>query len=120
MNITRKTWVSAGVVGVILVGGVSVTAAASAGRIGADTGQGAGQGSGQGADRIPAAPEATGRPTGSPPSPQATSEPPQGSVVSRDLNPEPGHVARYWTEQRMREARPLPMPAVDGPATVNN
>lgn len=116
MNITRRTWVSAGVVGVILVGGVSVTAAASAGRIGADTGQGPEQDAG----RIPAAPAATGRPADSPPTPQATSEPPQGAVVSRDLNPEPGHVARYWTEQRMREAKPLPMPAVDGPVKVNN
>lgn len=34
MNVTRKTWVSAGIVSLVLAGGISVTAAAASGGIG--------------------------------------------------------------------------------------
>ncbi|GAA3072331.1 hypothetical protein [Streptosporangium carneum] len=109
MHITRKTWVSAGIVSAILAGGVSVTAAASAGH--AD--RSAGRDADRSATPVPAASPRTDPPaTDAPPASQPTSVPPDDSVVSRDVNPDPGQVTTYWTEQRLREANPFPMPEV--------
>ncbi|NUW38840.1 hypothetical protein [Nonomuraea rhodomycinica] len=96
MDQTRKMWASAAVVGVIVVGGVSVAAAASAGRlekvsketkavVQVDPGQVA---------------ELAGQTPG--PSPDA--------VVSHDVNPDPDAVLDYWTDERMEDAEPMPMP----------
>ncbi|MER7209628.1 hypothetical protein ABT340_21405 [Streptosporangium sp. NPDC000239] len=122
MHITRKALVSAGVVGVILVGGVSVTAAASAGRVEkiwrvVESGSGPAVSP---ATRQTAQPQADddasrSEPT-SAPSSAPTSAPDDGSVVSRDVNPDPGSVTTYWTEQRLQEASPFPMPEADDPA----
>lgn len=106
MNITRRTWVSAGVVSAILVGGVSVAAAATAGRA-----------SGVDGPVNPAPPAARqAEPPASDTTATAprTSRPPDGSVVSREVNPDPAHVARYWTKERLREAEPFPMPVAEG------
>ncbi|NUW32913.1 hypothetical protein HTZ77_15930 [Nonomuraea sp. SMC257] len=108
MDQTRKMWASAAVVGVIVVGGVSVAAAASAGRlekvsketkavVQVDPGQVA---------------ELTGQ----------TPAPSPDTVVSRDVNPDPDAVLDYWTDKRMEDAEPMPMPegepvkVTEGPA----
>ncbi|MEV7010880.1 hypothetical protein [Streptosporangium sp. NPDC051022] len=135
MHITRRTWVSAGLVSAILAGGISVTAAASAGRIDrgvgrdAETGE-AGVGSGTGPARTPEADGPGGAVEGADPTapprtdpsdvpPVFRTTPPDDTVVSKEVNPDPGEVTTYWTEQRMQEAKPFPMPAVEGPVDVN-
>ncbi|MBN6057739.1 hypothetical protein JYK22_37800, partial [Nonomuraea sp. RK-328] len=108
MDQTRKMWASAAVVGVIVVGGVSVAAAASAGRL----------------EKVSKETEAvvqvdSGRVaelTGQTPSPD--------TVVSRDVNPDPDAVLDYWTDERMEDAEPMPMPegepgkVTEGPSGV--
>ncbi|MFF0578185.1 superantigen-like protein SSL4 [Streptosporangium saharense] len=113
MRTTRKTWVSAGVVGLVLAGGISVTAAASASR----------------AEKVPAVEETAPVPAVQPDTPSAVQQPqddvappseqpstPDRSVVSRDVNPDPGSVTTYWTEQRLQKADPFPMPEANDPA----
>ncbi|GGK82371.1 hypothetical protein Ppa06_47470 [Planomonospora parontospora subsp. parontospora] len=110
MKPTRKTWVSAGVVAVVLTGGVSVAAAASAG--------GAGRAGGPVPAIEPNEPVPAGSAPPAAPVPPASPEPTgpvEDFVVSEEVNPEPEKVARYWTEHRMEEARPMPMPVVEGP-----
>ncbi|WP_433257288.1 hypothetical protein ACQPYK_20000 [Streptosporangium sp. CA-135522] len=108
MRLTRGTWVSAGIVSVVLAGGISVAAAASAGRI--DKGQ----------DPAPALegnrPSSRHSPGSSPSQGTAapSEDPAKDYVVSREINPDPQKVTGYWTEERLREADPLPMPAVEG------
>ncbi|MEU1391611.1 MULTISPECIES: hypothetical protein [unclassified Nonomuraea] len=98
MNQTRKMWASAAVVGVIVVGGASVAAAASAGKLDAV------------ARETRAVVEQTS-PTGRPvPSPGDT----EGVVVSTEVNPDPREVIDYWTDKRMEEAEPMPMPEGTG------
>ncbi len=112
MHITRKTWVSAGIVSAILAGGISVTAAASAGRVDRTVG-GSPEGS---VEPAPAASRKAEPPaTDAPPAWQQTPSPTEGFIISKDVNPDPGQVTSYWTEQRMREASPLPMPEVENP-----
>ncbi|MER7132968.1 hypothetical protein [Streptosporangium saharense] len=114
MRITRKTWVSAGVVGVVLAGGISVTAAASAGR--AEKVPGVGETAPVHAVP-PNTPSAGRQPqddTAASPSEQPST--PDRSVVSRDVNPDPGAVTTYWTERRLQKADPFPMPEADDPA----
>ncbi|MEV8631623.1 hypothetical protein AB0395_08200 [Streptosporangium sp. NPDC051023] len=112
MHITRKTWVSAGIVSAILAGGISVTAAAAA-RGDRETGI---EGS---ADPVSAVPPGSVSPTPdsqvteTPPTSEQTPPPRDGSVVSRDVNPDPEQVTTYWTKQRLQEANPFPMPEVD-------
>jgi hypothetical protein len=89
MNQTRKMWASAAVVGVILVGGVSIAAAASAGRL-----------------------EKVGKETKAVVEQIPSTAPSDGSVVSKQLNEDPAKVAEYWTDKRMEDAQPMPMPEV--------
>lgn len=108
MNQTRKMWASAAVVGVILVGGASVAAAASAGRlerVGKETRAVVEKdpSTQTPADEIPA-----GRIAELTPAP----EPSDGTVVSKELNPDPQKVIEYWTDKRMEDAQPMPMPEV--------
>ncbi|GAA3152469.1 hypothetical protein GCM10010466_49320 [Planomonospora alba] len=114
MKPTRKTWVSAGVVAVILTGGASVTAAASAAGIG---------GTGDPAPAVePGLPAPEGAAPPSPTVPPAAPEPTapaEDYVVSTEVGPDPEKVARYWTEQRLDAAQPMPMPVVEGPADVS-
>lgn len=97
MKATRRMWISAAVVGVVLAGGASVAATAAtdqAGRLG----------------RQPGAEPSSGpadRPRQSPPAGE------DGSfIVSRELNADPERVGKFWTPERMEGAEPLPMPAV--------
>lgn len=121
MDQTRKMWASAAVVGVIVVGGVSIAAAASAGRLDqvaketravvekAET-------SGQ-----PAAPDTRATQPSTQPSEQApqpvdqlteATRAPEDVVVSQEVNPDPGKVLEYWSDDRLEEAQPMPMPEV--------
>ncbi|MFG1695069.1 hypothetical protein [Nonomuraea sp. NPDC049309] len=95
MDQTRKMWASAAVVGVIIVGGASVAAAASAGKLD------------QVARETRAEMEKVS-PSGEQPGPES-SEP---AVVSTEVNPDPQTVLRYWSDQRMEDAQPMPMPEV--------
>ncbi|MEV3982787.1 hypothetical protein [Nonomuraea sp. NPDC049758] len=106
MNQTRKMWASAAVVGVIVVGGASVAAAASAGKLDAvarETRAVVDQRADQSAEQT----SPTGRPV---PSPGDT----EGVVVSTEVNPDPREVIDYWTDKRMEEAEPMPMPEGTG------
>jgi hypothetical protein len=95
MNQTRKMWASAAVVGVIVVGGASVAAAASAGKL----------------DQV--ARETRAVVEKAPPSAQPSQETTEDdSVVSTEINPDPEKVIEYWSEQRMEDAQPMPMPEV--------
>ncbi|GAA2413805.1 hypothetical protein [Nonomuraea africana] len=95
MNQPRKMWVSAAAVGVIVVGGVSVAAAASAGRL-----------------------EKVSQETKVVVTPTPSSRPAEGQepdeVVSHEVGQDPQEAADYWTETRMEEAEPMPMPEVNG------
>ncbi|TDC88618.1 hypothetical protein E1292_45470 [Nonomuraea deserti] len=98
MDQTRKMWASAAVVGVIVVGGASIAAAASAGKLS------------QVDEETRAVVEQA-----SPSSRPETSTPdPTGEdvVVSREVNPDPRQVIEYWTGERMEDADPMPMPEV--------
>jgi hypothetical protein len=114
MNQTRKMWASAAVVGVILVGGASVAAAASAGRlervdketravVEEEPFSQPSSSTQNSADEIPA--DRIAGLTASP-------EPSDGTVVSKELNPDPEKVIEYWTDKRMEDAQPMPMPEV--------
>ncbi|WP_327092819.1 hypothetical protein OIE66_19920 [Nonomuraea sp. NBC_01738] len=107
MNQTRKMWASAAVVGVVLVGGVSVTAAASAGRL--DQARGEMRAVVEMGEK---APPAQGPVTRSGPEGGAGDGTEDGIVVSKDVNPDPGEVVDYWTDKRMEDAQPMPMPEV--------
>ncbi|MEV4289673.1 hypothetical protein AB0K40_29570 [Nonomuraea bangladeshensis] len=96
MDQTRKMWASAAVVGVIVAGGISIAAAASAGRLD------------QAAEETRAvvegpAPQSSGGPSGGPD---------DGVVVSEEVNPDPDEVFEYWSDDRMEGAEPMPMPVV--------
>ncbi|NRQ39019.1 hypothetical protein HII36_45445 [Nonomuraea sp. NN258] len=105
MNQTRKMWASAAVVGAIVVGGVSVAAAASAGRL-----ENAGQ---QTKVTVRNTTPATA-PQSGPPATQSSAAPEttDGIVVSTEVNPDPGEVVEFWTGERMEGAQPMPMPEV--------
>jgi hypothetical protein len=132
MNQTRKMWASAAVVGAIVAGGVWVAAAASAGRL-----EQVGDETGAVVARIPSGePEPSGPqpvlPTGqvsgqvpgydgtnrrlseltstSQPQPQPSDD---GVVVSKEFD-DPGAAVDYWTDKRMEDAQPMPMPEVPG------
>ncbi|MEV4305436.1 hypothetical protein [Nonomuraea sp. NPDC049624] len=110
MNQTRKMWASAAVVGVIVVGGASVAAAASAGKLDAvarETRAVVDQQVDQAADPAAEQTSPTGRPAPSPGDPE-------GVVVSTEVNPDPREVIDYWTDKRMEEAEPMPMPEGTG------
>ncbi|MDA0635640.1 hypothetical protein OUY22_19650 [Nonomuraea sp. MCN248] len=94
MNQSRKTWASAAVVGVVVAGGVWVAAAASAGRL----------------DQVRESTRAVVEqgPSEQGPSPSA----PADVVVSTEINPDPEDVLRYWSDERLEDAQPMPMPEV--------
>ena len=92
MNQTRKTWVSAAVVGVVLVGGVSVAAAASAGGIDQARRD---QGRESRARRRP--PVQSGR------RPGTSSRPPRTASWCPRSSSRPGQVVGYWTDDRLEE-----------------
>jgi hypothetical protein len=98
MNQTRKMWASAAVVGVIVAGGASVAAAASAGKLDAVAKE---------TRAVVEKAEPSGRPA---PAPDGT----DGVVVSKEVNPDPREVIDYWTDKRMEGAEPMPMPEVTG------
>jgi hypothetical protein len=112
MNPTRKLWISAGVVGAILAGGISVAAAAASGRV--DTTARVGQesessktyGPGEAPGQIPG-PEV-------PKNAEPTRSPKDFVVNNGNMNPDPKKVAQYWTEKRMEQAEPLPIPVITG------
>ncbi|GGO63620.1 hypothetical protein [Nonomuraea cavernae] len=104
MNRSRRMLASAAVVGVIVVGGVSVAAAASAGRlqqVGEETGAVLEKASPSGGPLTDQMTELTSSP-----------EPSDGFVVSKEVNPDPDAAGDYWTEDRMEDAEPMPMPEV--------
>ncbi|MCK2219295.1 hypothetical protein MF672_036695 [Actinomadura sp. ATCC 31491] len=107
MDQTRKMWASAAVVGVIVAGGVSIAAAASAGRL----------------DRVSEQTRAVvggTSPSGAPGQPAATpSGTDDGVVVSEEVNPDPDEVLRYWSDDRMEGAEPMPMPVVTESGTFH-
>ncbi|MGC5016034.1 hypothetical protein ACLQ2R_35160 [Streptosporangium sp. DT93] len=120
MNVTRRTWVSAGVVGLVLAGGISVTAAAAAG--GVERALGTERVREPVSEPAPVAPHDP-LPSGQPrpsqePSPTTTSPPAEDYVISREINPDPEKIVGYWTEDRLEEAEPFPMPIVEGPLRV--
>ncbi|MEU7003408.1 hypothetical protein [Nonomuraea sp. NPDC046570] len=102
MNQTRKMWVSAGVVGVILVGGATIAASASAGRLEKVS------------EEMRAVVEKN--PPLREPAPSADPEsvtPSDDDVVSHEVEDDPGKVTEYWTDDRMEHAEPMPIPEVD-------
>ncbi|MCT9930317.1 hypothetical protein N5079_08775 [Planotetraspora sp. A-T 1434] len=105
MKPTRRMLISTGVVGAVLVGGVSVAATASAGLLQKATMM-TQQGSrhGQVTPASPGPVEITGTPTEVP-----GYDP---SVVSKEINQDPDEVADYWTTEKMEGAEPMPMPQV--------
>ncbi|MEU9889871.1 hypothetical protein [Sphaerisporangium sp. NPDC051011] len=109
MNPTRKMWISAGVAGVVLAGGISVAAAAASGRV--DRSEKTGQESSQ---ATPGPGEAPGQIPGPevPQNAEPTRSPEKFVVTDPDLNSDPGKVAEYWTEKRLESAEPMPMPVL--------
>ncbi|GAA0394408.1 hypothetical protein GCM10009530_52330 [Microbispora corallina] len=96
--------ISAGVVGAVLIGGISVTATAFAGRLEQAPGAGSDPaGAGRVAPATPGPVDVTGRVTPPPDNPD---------VVSSELTGDPGDVADYWTDERLEDAQPMPMPQV--------
>ncbi|GII78868.1 hypothetical protein Sru01_38500 [Sphaerisporangium rufum] len=108
MNPTRKMWICAGVTGVVLAGGVSVALAAASGRVDttAQVGQVGGATTprpGEAPGQIPGPVDKNAEPTRAP-----------SEIVAEDhnMNPDPLKVAEHWTERRMEQAEPLPMPVL--------
>lgn len=93
---TPRMLLSAGVVGVILVGGVAVAHTASAGRLQEQLQLK--QITGATPEALPLEPEA-----GFSPDPY---------VVSKHLSEDPGAVGEYWTPERLEGAEPMPIPEV--------
>ncbi|MFD1537169.1 hypothetical protein [Nonomuraea guangzhouensis] len=113
MNQTRKMWASAAVVGVIVVGGASVAAAASAGRLEQVAKETRAVVEKEPSSLPPAAPTSAGEiPADRVAELTASPEPSDGTVVSKELNPDPQKVIEYWTDKRMEDAQPMPMPEV--------
>ncbi|WP_204011337.1 hypothetical protein [Sphaerimonospora thailandensis] len=109
MKPTRKMLISTGVVGAVLIGGVTVTAAASANRLQEAATQMTARHPGLG-DPAPSAPRGE---TENPASPRTiTPIDPDPDVVSKDLDIDPEDASDYWTTQRMQDADPMPGPQV--------
>jgi hypothetical protein len=96
MDQTRKMWASVAVVGVIVVAGASVAAAASAGML-----DKAGEETRAVVEKGPWSGD-----------PAPSTEPTDDVVVSEEVNPDPGEVLEYWSDERMEGAEPMPMPEV--------
>src|SRR5262245_40655858 len=102
MILTRRTLISAAVVGIIVAGGVSIAAAASAGRL----------------EQVRRA-EMTKTvdtltklaPTEPTPTPETiTVSPDLDDVVAHLVNEDPEKVAEFWNDDRLEQAQPMPMP----------
>ncbi|MFE3450070.1 hypothetical protein ACFXJ8_14160 [Nonomuraea sp. NPDC059194] len=113
MNPSRKMWVSAAAVGVIVVGGVSVAAAASAGRLE--------KVSQETRAVVNTPPASSDQPAVTNTTNPANPEIPAGTgggnddpVVSHEVNQDPQEVVDYWTDTRMEGAEPMPMPEAPG------
>ncbi|WP_424532256.1 hypothetical protein ACOZ38_18900 [Sphaerisporangium viridialbum] len=110
MNPTRKMWISAGVVGVVLAGGISVAAAAASGgvdktaKVSQESEGSAPYGPGEAPGQIPG-PDV-------PQNAEPTRSPEEFVVTNDDVNPDPKKVAEFWTEKRMESAEPLPIPVI--------
>lgn len=97
MDETRKMWASAAVVGVIVVGGATVAAAASAGRL----------------DQVARETRAVvEQPRSAENAADKSPGPDDGIVVSTEVNPRPGEVLEYWDDERLAEAQPMPIPEI--------
>ncbi|WP_055478563.1 hypothetical protein [Sphaerimonospora mesophila] len=107
MKPAQKMLVSTGVVGAVLIGGVAVTAAASANRLREAATQMTVLHQGPGRATPSASDEETASPATEHP---ATQDDPD--VVSKEFDIDPGQVSDYWTTQRMRDADPMPEPQV--------
>ncbi|MEU6717231.1 hypothetical protein ABZ897_37700 [Nonomuraea sp. NPDC046802] len=103
MNQTRKMWASAAVVGAIAVAGVSIAAAASAGKL-EET-------------RAVVEKNLPSSDASQTPKPETTDD---DIVVSTEVNPDPGKVIDYWTDERLEEAQPMPMPVVSSGDVIVN
>jgi hypothetical protein len=101
MDQTRKMWASAAVVGVIVAGGASVAAAASAGKLDQVARETRAV-----VEKAPASDQPAEQLV---PVPETTDD---GIVVSTEINPDPREVLEYWTDERMEGAEPMPMPEV--------
>lgn len=106
-------WLSAGLAGAILAGGVAVAATAVA------------RGAADGADRVRVEPRGPGAeasyapghapgkvPGGEVPEAAEPTRDPDDFVVSTRVNDDPRDVAEFWTRERMESAEPLPLPVV--------
>ncbi|MFC4116086.1 hypothetical protein [Nonomuraea zeae] len=104
MDQTRKMWASAAVVGVIVAGGVSIAAAASAGKL---------EQVGKETRAVVEKASPSGQPEQQTPGPEASPQTTDDDiVVSTEINPDPDAVLEYWTDKRMEDAQPMPMPEV--------
>ncbi|MEU7893162.1 hypothetical protein AB0B45_09860 [Nonomuraea sp. NPDC049152] len=102
MTPTRKMWVSAAAVGVIVVGGISVAAAASAGRL-------------EKVSQETRADVNTPAPSDQPAKTNNTdNNSNDDTVVSHEVNQDPQEAVDYWTDTRMEGAEPMPMPEASG------
>lgn len=115
MKPTSRMWISAGLTGLILAGGASIAVAASAARIDqverqAETGR----------DSTPVEPSSAAPAPLTVPGGTARRERREAGssaaandiVVTRRLTTDPETVLKYWTDERIREAGPAPMPVV--------
>ncbi|GII60762.1 hypothetical protein Skr01_08470 [Sphaerisporangium krabiense] len=108
MKPTRKMWISAAVTGVVLAGGISVAAAAASGRVeqadkaGSKTSETYGPGEAPGQIPGPEIPQNA----------EPTRSPETFVVTDPDVNGDPRKVAEFWTEKRLEDAEPLPIPVL--------
>ncbi|GAB1818379.1 hypothetical protein [Herbidospora sp. RD11066] len=92
---TPKTLISAGIVGVIVVGGLTVAAAAADGRLQIEQ------------QRLLKTVE------GSKDVATPTPEPVPSNVVVRELESDPEEVSGYWTPENLEQAEPMEIPRVE-------
>ncbi|WP_062347653.1 hypothetical protein [Herbidospora yilanensis] len=92
---TPRMLISAGIVGVIVVGGVAVAATASAGRIEFEQQRLLKTVGGTAEETVP------------------TPEPVPSNVVVRELETDPEEVGGYWTPENLEQAEPMPIPRVE-------
>lgn len=113
MNQTRKMWASAAVIGVVVVGGTTVAAAATAGRLEKGQETRAVVDDHQPQQVPPALPETVAPRTEAPQTdPPTIAGQNDDKVVSHEVNEDPQKVIQYWTDKRMENAQPMPMPEV--------
>ena len=122
MKPTRRMWISAGVVGVVLAGGASVAAVASAGRLDQAQLERASEVQQDGIPFSQPSPKSDILSDGNPPGPSSAEGPKQHEptkpqeqedfVVSHEINPTPGDALDYWSRERMEDAKPHSLPVI--------